>query len=339
MSINEAKWTLFFFLCFHNNFLFPLTFLLTCHAGIVSRFFHSLSTAAFAPGIFIAWSTGINLCTKLQWVSEGNPFSAMCACDLRAPLRLTRPLEAHPGATTFPPVEHSWPKSQLFWRAHPLPTGTFSVPTITGGYARTWRPLTRPLRRPDCTLSSLHTGVRLAGDPVDSDPGARFPGPTLDRAAREGLGCVTTPGRRSLPGWACRSVPWILTVFTGLACYLGASQDRWGLSSSVPRGGHLPLRVLATPTRRYHGRTLIRPSSHECATPAGRCSHTRRFGTLGSAAACWGPALGTPSPWPSSWFLGRVHSKRFLVDSWASTIQVHLGFLVWVSVSTRYSFQ
>ena len=40
----------------------------------------------------------------------------------------------------------------------------------------------------------------------------------------------------------------------------------------------------------------------------------------------------------SSWFLGRVDSKRSLVDSWASTIQAYSGFLVWVSVSTRYSF-
>ena len=35
------------------------------HAGNVSSFFHSLSTAAFASRIFIAWSMGINLCTKL----------------------------------------------------------------------------------------------------------------------------------------------------------------------------------------------------------------------------------------------------------------------------------
>ena len=58
------------------------------------------------------------------------------ACDLRALHRLTRPFEAHPRATTFPPVEYSWPQSQLFWRAHQLLPNAFSVPTITGGYAR-----------------------------------------------------------------------------------------------------------------------------------------------------------------------------------------------------------
>ena len=34
------------------------------------------STAAFAAGIFIAWGTGINLCTKVQWCREFiTPFS------------------------------------------------------------------------------------------------------------------------------------------------------------------------------------------------------------------------------------------------------------------------
>ena len=55
----------------------------------------------------------------------------------------------------------------------------------------------------------------------------------------------------------------------------------------VPRGGHLPLRaarlfllcvsleVFATPTRRYHGRMLIHPSSFACATSKhkGVCTH------------------------------------------------------------------
>ena len=34
-------------------------------------------TASFASGIFIAWGMGWNLCTKLCWVNEFNPFSAM----------------------------------------------------------------------------------------------------------------------------------------------------------------------------------------------------------------------------------------------------------------------
>ena len=76
----------------------------------------------------------------------------------------------------------------------PPASRTFSVPTITGGYARAAGSL--PLRRPDCTL-------RPAGDPVGSYPGARiFLVSTLDRAgARQGLGSVITPrSRRSCPG-------------------------------------------------------------------------------------------------------------------------------------------
>ena len=38
---------------------------------------HSLSTAAFAAGIFMAWSIGINLCTKLSCCSELSPFPAL----------------------------------------------------------------------------------------------------------------------------------------------------------------------------------------------------------------------------------------------------------------------
>ena len=47
------------------------------HAGLVSSFFHSLSTAAFASGFFIACGIGINLCTKLYCVIEVNPSPAM----------------------------------------------------------------------------------------------------------------------------------------------------------------------------------------------------------------------------------------------------------------------
>ena len=46
-------------------------------AGNFSRFFHSLSTAAFAFGIYIAWSIGTHLYATLQWLTEVNPFSAM----------------------------------------------------------------------------------------------------------------------------------------------------------------------------------------------------------------------------------------------------------------------
>ena len=57
---------------------------------------------------------------------------------------------------------------------------------------------------------------------------------------------------------------------------------------------------IATPTRRYHGRMLIHPSSPACATPAAKViAHTQVRDPRESAAACYGHALGTPSPWPS----------------------------------------
>ena len=79
----------------------------------------------------------------------------------------------------------------------------------------------------------------------------------------------------------------------------------------MPRGGHLPLRaarlfllcvsleVFATPTRRYHGSMLIHPSSPACATTIKRViAHTQVRDPRESAAACFWPGLGTPSPWP-----------------------------------------
>ena len=61
---NVAKWPLFLSLCASRiNVLRALSSKL--HAGIVSSFFHSLSTAAFASGIFIDCGIGITLCTKL----------------------------------------------------------------------------------------------------------------------------------------------------------------------------------------------------------------------------------------------------------------------------------
>ena len=78
----------------------------------------------------------------------------------------------------------------------------------------------------------------------------------------------------------------------------------------VPRGDHLPLRAarsslrashwrFSTPTGRYHGRMLIRPSLPCMYQPnrKKRCSHAGKFGIL-AGAACSGHALGTPSPWP-----------------------------------------
>ena len=61
MSISVPKWTFFLFLCVSKiiSFLF-LTFP-NCQAGNVSRLCYSLSAAAFASRIFIAFGIGINL--------------------------------------------------------------------------------------------------------------------------------------------------------------------------------------------------------------------------------------------------------------------------------------
>ena len=58
MSINVAKWTLFFSFCAFRIIPFLLLTLSKSHAGIVSSFLHSLSTAAFASEIFIACDIG-----------------------------------------------------------------------------------------------------------------------------------------------------------------------------------------------------------------------------------------------------------------------------------------
>ena len=94
-------------------------------------------------------------------------------------------------------------------------------------------------------------GARPASDPVDGDPDdARniesLIATTPDRAeARWGLGCVTTSGnRRSCPGWVCSPVPWIVTVFTSLACYPGAPlRPLLRRQLFGQRGDHLPLRA------------------------------------------------------------------------------------------------
>ena len=65
MSIKVAKWTFLFSLCASGMTSFLLFTSSNCHAGTFSSFSQSLSTAAFASGIFIAWGTRTNLCTKL----------------------------------------------------------------------------------------------------------------------------------------------------------------------------------------------------------------------------------------------------------------------------------
>ena len=67
----------FFSLCASRMTSLLLFTLSNCQAGVVSSFFRSWSIAAFASEIFIACGIGIILWTKLKWVIELNPPSAM----------------------------------------------------------------------------------------------------------------------------------------------------------------------------------------------------------------------------------------------------------------------
>ena len=203
------------------------------------------------------------------------------ACDLRAPRQLLLGFEAHPGAITFPPEVSSQRRSSN----GPIRFPHHLFSDHDHGRQRSDR---EPQLFPALTLAWLYIepspsgGVRPAGVPVDSDPGAVFEDdPTLDwtLVARWSLECVTTLGsRRSCPGWAAVHLTWILTVFTNLACTWAHFQDRWGLSSPYHVAATYPfwaarlfllcdwLEVFATPTRRYHGRMFIHPSTPACAT-------------------------------------------------------------------------
>ena len=65
MSISEAKWTVAPFVLASSITSFLLLTFVRFHAEFFSNFSHSLSVAAFAAVIFIAWDIGINLWTKL----------------------------------------------------------------------------------------------------------------------------------------------------------------------------------------------------------------------------------------------------------------------------------
>ena len=77
MSISEAKWTAAPVVLASSITSFLLLTFVRFHAEIFSNFSHSLSTAAFAAEIFMAWSIGINLWTKLQCCNEFSPFPAI----------------------------------------------------------------------------------------------------------------------------------------------------------------------------------------------------------------------------------------------------------------------
>ena len=74
MSISEAKWTFAPFVLAPSITSFLLLTFVRSHAGIFSNFSNSLSTTAFATGILMAWSIGINLCTKFLCCRNCHPF-------------------------------------------------------------------------------------------------------------------------------------------------------------------------------------------------------------------------------------------------------------------------
>ena len=74
MSIDDAKWTVTPDVLASSITCFLHLTLVKFHAEIFSNFSHSLSTAAFAAGIFIAWGIRMNLWTKLLCCNEFSPF-------------------------------------------------------------------------------------------------------------------------------------------------------------------------------------------------------------------------------------------------------------------------
>ena len=220
-------------------------------------------------------------------------FSCLTSCVLRAHHRLSPSgFWGALRANTFPSV------CGLTTTSFTDPSASrnkFSVSTITDGNARGGG----RSHLPALTLAWLHGepspcgGARLAGDPVDSDPGAVFeddPHPRSD-AGRPARALSVSPHsgadglvQAELPSispycWPCSpALPVTLArpLLPPKHNWLGQGQVRTVVP--VPRGGHWPFlgspalppsRLtggIATPTGRYHGRTSIRPSLPACAT-------------------------------------------------------------------------
>ena len=68
-------------------------------------------------------------------------------------------------------------------------------------------------------------------------------------------------------------------------------------------------RGIATPTRRYHGRMLIHPSTCVCHPGQKVFAHTQVRDPRESAAACCTPALRTPSLWPRAMIPGKIFTS------------------------------
>ena len=190
----------------------------------------------------------VNVALSSTWT---RPYQGGCSQFLRlcssgsSPAHHRPAFEAHPGANTFPSVCGLTTSSFTDPSAS---RNTFSVSTITDGNARGGGR--------SHLLAWLYIepfpcgGVRPAGDPVDSDPGAVFeddPHSRSDAVRPLDLECVTTPGSRpSCPGWAAAHSTWMLTVFTSLACSPGRT-SRVG-EDCRPRTTWRPLTLAGSPT-------------------------------------------------------------------------------------------
>ena len=164
-------------------------------------------------------------------------------------------------------------------------------------------------------------------DPVDSDPGATFCGPTPDRAgARLGADCLVQD-ERAAPSPADNG--WLL------------GKDEWGLSS---RTTWRPLTLAGkcvkgtTWPRRLDGTTAGRvysPFPLRVPRPWIRCAHTRKFGTL--PGPCCRPALATTSLWPSA-FLVEICRLFWARCSWTLILPMKCGSeLMFFSAATTFA--
>ena len=260
--------------------------------------------------------------------------------------------ECTPGRTPFHPSRIAGLGTARFM-GQSASRNTFSVSTITDGNARVGGRSTLS----SLTLAWLYIepspcgGVRPAGDPVDSDPGAVFeddPHPWSDAG-------------RPLEPWVCHHIreptvlfrvscrPYHLNVDRfHQPCLLpwrtpychrntaGLGRDRWGLSSPYHVAATYPFWAarlsllvrltggIATPTWRYHGRMLIHPSPLHVPLRSGwGCfADTQARDPCESAAACCWPAFGTP--------ISLATSSTSLIHSIASVgncDQVHTSVL------------
>ena len=309
-SINEAKCTFLpsFLASSITSDLF-LTFALS-HAGIFSSFSHSLSTAAFGAGIFIAWGIGINLCRL--WSSGSSPASDRFRGAPRGDHLSTRVRFMAMAARVYTGLSAS--------------RNTFSVSTITDGNARARsRSSFLPLRWPDCTLSRLRAEEYdrpvTQSIPATPEPSSRtIPTPRLDAGRPlEPWVCHHTWEPTVLSRASCRPshlnfdsfhqpclLPWRNPLLPPKHSWL-LGRDRWGLSSPYHVATTYPCGQPGSPSFATHWRychadwTVPRLDVNSsfppcvCHPSMKGVLHTQVRDPRESAAACLWHALGATS--------------------------------------------